>query len=106
VLLNAIFLDHLHTDLDHLRRLNDLTGANGGLNGYSSAPAQPMRRIVPFSLGPSEDLALVDIGYRDAGERIGEIEAFLFDSGALFPDTPSPSAPGLGTESGLSLTPH
>ena len=87
-----------------------------------------MRRIVPFSLGPSEDLALVaqrfahrmprllryvldglgtpdaqsadlmsyllfdaaytrtlvDIGYRDASERIAEIEAFLFDAGALF----------------------
>ncbi len=150
VFLNAIFLDHLDTDLDHLRRMNDLTGANAGLNGYSSAPAQPMRRIVPFSLGPSEDLALVaqrfahrmprllryvldglgtpdaqsadlmsyllfdaaytrtlvDIGYRDAGERIGEIEAFLFDSGALYPDTSSMPAPGQGPESGLSLPPH
>jgi len=148
VFLNAIFLDHLDTDLDHLRRMNDLTGAHTGLNGYSSAPAQPMRRIVPFSLGPSEDLALVaqrfahrmprllryvldglgtpdaqsadlmsyllfdaaytrtlvDIGYRDAGERIGEIEAFLFDSGALFPDAPGMHAPG--PESGLSLPPH
>ena len=106
-----------------------------------------MRRVVPFSLGPSEDLALVaqrfahrmprllryvldglgtpdaqsadlmsyllfdaaytrtlvDIGYRDASERIAEIEAFLFESGALFPDS-GPDAPA--PESGLSLAPH
>ena len=146
VFLNAIFLDHLDTDLDHLRRMNELVSAHQGVNGYG-AVAQPMRRIVPFSLGPSEDLALVaqrfahrmpkllryvldglgtpdaqsadlmsyllfdaaytrtlvDIGYRDAGDRIAEIEAFLFDAGALFPDT------GLAAplaESDLSLAPH
>jgi NTE family protein len=146
VFLNAIFLDHLDTDLDHLRRMNELVSANQGLNGYGGV-SQPMRRVVPFSLGPSEDLALVaqrfahrmpkllryvldglgtpdaqsadlmsyllfdaaytrtlvDIGYSDAHERIGEIEAFLFDAGALFPDT-GLSAP-LG-ESGVSLAPH
>jgi NTE family protein len=148
VFLNAIFLDHLDTDLDHLRRMNELVGTaheHGG-NGHGGA-AQPMRRIVPFSLGPSEDLALVaqrfahrmprllryvldglgtpdaqsadlmsyllfdaaytrtlvDIGYRDASERIGEIESFLFDAGALFPDAPL-GAPL--SEAGLHLPPH
>jgi len=150
VFLNAIFLDHLDTDLDHLRRMNELVSAHQGVNGYAGA-SQPMRRIVPFSLGPSEDLALVaqrfahrmprllryvldglgtpdaqsadlmsyllfdaaytrtlvDIGYRDAQERIAEIEAFLVDSGALFPDTDL-RAPAAAPESasGFSLPPH
>ena len=148
VFLNAIFLDHLDTDLDHLRRMNELTTVHQGLNGFPSA-TQPMRRIVPFLLGPSEDLALVaqryahrmprllryvldglgtpdaqsadlmsyllfdaaytrtlvDIGYRDAGERIGEIEAFLVDAGALVPGS-GMSAPEPGPESGFSLPPH
>jgi len=116
VFLNAIFLDHLDTDLDHLRRMNELVAAHAG-NGA----AEPMRRITPLVISPSEDLALVaqrfaarmprllrfvldglgtpdaqsadlmsyllfdsaytstlvDIGYRDADARIGEIEALI-----------------------------
>lgn len=126
VFLNAIFLDHLDTDLDHLRRMNELVSAHHGMNGSAPA-AEPMRQITPFAVSPSEDLALVaqrfahrmprllryaidglgtpdaqsadllsyllfdaaytrtlvDIGYRDAGERIGEIESFLHSAGAL-----------------------
>ncbi len=118
VFLNAIFLDHLDTDLDHLRRMNELVAAHAG-NGAS----EPMRRITPLVISPSEDLALVaqrfasrmprlvrfvldglgtpdaqsadlmsyllfdsaytstlvDIGYRDADARIGEIEALISD---------------------------
>ena len=128
VFLNAIFLDHLDTDLDHLRRMNELVSAHQGMNGSEPA-TEPMRRVSPFSLSPSEDLALVaqrfahrmprllryaldglgtpdaqcadlmsyllfdaaytrtlvDIGYGDAGERIGAIEAFLGEAGALEP---------------------
>jgi NTE family protein len=54
VFLNAIFLDHLDTDLDHLRRMNELVAAHAG-NGA----AEPMRRITPLVISPSEDLALV-----------------------------------------------
>jgi NTE family protein len=54
VFLNAIFLDHLDTDLDHLRRMNELVAAHAG-NGAS----EPMRRITPLVISPSEDLALV-----------------------------------------------
>jgi NTE family protein len=54
VFLNAIFLDHLDTDLDHLRRMNELVAAHAG-NGA----AEPMRRITPLAISPSEDLALV-----------------------------------------------
>jgi NTE family protein len=126
VFLNAIFLDHLDTDLDHLRRMNELVSAHHGMNGSAPA-AEPMRQVTPFTLSPSEDLALVaqrfahrmprllryaidglgtpdaqsadllsyllfdaaytrtlvDIGYKDAGERIGEIESFLHAAGAL-----------------------
>ncbi len=58
VFLNAIFLDHLDTDLDHLRRMNDLVSAHRGTNGAAPA-SEPMRRVTPFALSPSEDLALV-----------------------------------------------
>ena len=55
VFMNAIFLDHLDADLDHLRRMNELVAAHGG---SESAPAG-MRVVSPFVIAPSEDLALV-----------------------------------------------
>jgi NTE family protein len=126
VFLNAIFLDHLDTDLDHLLRLNQLLAAHGPPNGGAGIE-EPMKHVEPLMIAPSEDLALVakqfehrmpklvrmamaglgtpdaqsadlmsyllfdsaytgalvEIGYRDASERIGEIEAFLHDSGTL-----------------------
>jgi NTE family protein len=54
VFLNAIFLDHLDTDLDHLRRMNELVAATA-----QNGAREPMRRITPFAIAPSEDLALV-----------------------------------------------
>jgi len=134
VFMNAIFLDHLDTDVDHLRRMNELLAArhvahraapdrdgNGDGDGGGANVPEPMRTIEPLVVSPSEDLALVaqrfahrmprllrfvldglgtpdaqsadlmsyllfdaaytrtlvDIGYRDAGERIDEIEEFL-----------------------------
>jgi NTE family protein len=65
VFLNAIFLDHLDTDLDHLKRMNELIDANGhgagprrGRNGAKQV-SEPMRRLEPFVLNPSADLAIV-----------------------------------------------
>ncbi len=132
VFMNAIFLDHLDTDIDHLRRMNELLAArqvavrsaperDGDGAGAGANVPEPMRAISPLVVSPSEDLALVaqrfahrmprllrfvldglgtpdaqsadlmsyllfdaaytrtlvDIGYRDAGERIDEIEEFL-----------------------------
>jgi len=128
VFLNAIFLDHLDGDLDHLRRLNELILAYGSERetrkaspGSAARVSEPMRLVTPLVVCPSEDLAmvaqrfahrmprvvrfvmdglgtpdaqsadlmsyllfdaaytraLVDIGHRDASERIGEIESFL-----------------------------
>jgi NTE family protein len=54
VFLNAIFLDHLDTDLDHLRRMNELVAAHA-----SQGVQEPMRRVTPLAISPSEDLALV-----------------------------------------------
>ncbi len=71
VFLNAIFLDHLDTDLDHLRRMNELIQSyqGRGESRASESPRvsdmakdplhEPMRIVTPFSIGPSEDLALV-----------------------------------------------
>ena len=66
VFLNAIFLDHLDTDLDHLLRMNELIGANGHGNGNGSGKRkraatvrEPMRRIEPLVISPSADLAIV-----------------------------------------------
>ncbi len=128
VFLNAIFLDHLDSDLDHLRRMNELIVAyraeldpNDPSRGQPPPVSEPMRVVTPLVVSPSEDLALVaqrfahrmprlvrylmeglgtpdaqsadlmsyllfdaaytralvDIGYRDAGTRVDEIEDFL-----------------------------
>jgi NTE family protein len=123
VLFNAMFLDHLATDIEHLERLNLLlnSGHITQLEGEGSGRMQP---LASFVITPSVDLsqlaeqhrkdmpyliqyfvnslgrdaascadlmsyllftskftrALVDIGYRDAGERIDEIESFLYSS--------------------------
>lgn len=64
VFLNAIFLDHLDTDIDHLKRMNELilsyqdrSEAVAAGNGVQLS--EPMRVVTPFTIGPSEDLALV-----------------------------------------------
>jgi NTE family protein len=63
VFLNAIFLDHLDADLDHLQRMNELIGNNGHRPGSrrsrSVTVSEPMRRVTPFVLSPSADLAII-----------------------------------------------
>jgi len=66
VFMNAIFLDHLDTDLDHLLRMNQLIGAYGRSTSPAvadSAPGEtlqePMRVVTPLVVNPSEDLAVV-----------------------------------------------
>jgi len=53
VFLNAIFLDHLDADLDHLERMNEIVRAGRGIQ----AASEPMREISPLVIYPSEDLA-------------------------------------------------
>jgi len=125
VFMNAIFLDHLDADVDHLRRMNELVaGSQSSAAGKAAVPSrisEPMRIVEPLIVSPSEDLAmiarslqhrmpravrylmealgtpdaqsadltsyllfdskftqaLIDIGYRDAAQRIDEIEQFL-----------------------------
>lgn len=66
VFLNAIFLDHLDADLDHLLRMNELILASGHhANGTAkrkrrvAEPREPMRPIEPLVVSPSADLAIV-----------------------------------------------
>jgi NTE family protein len=65
VFLNAIFLDHLDTDIDHLKRMNELILSYQGRveprpgDTGMAALHEPMRVVTPFVIGPSEDLALV-----------------------------------------------
>src|SRR5262249_5084724 len=144
VFLNAIFLDHLDGDLDHLRRMNELILAYGGdlearrpERAAAARVSEPMRLVTPLVVSPSEDLAmvaqrfahrmprlvrylmdglgtpdaqsadlmsyllfdsaytraLVDIGHRDASERIDEIEGFLRAGRAARARTKGKSAP-------------
>jgi NTE family protein len=60
VFLNAIFLDHLDADVDHLERMNELLAAprdDAPLMG--PGVKEPMRTVRPLVIGPSQDLALV-----------------------------------------------
>ena len=127
--MNAIFLDHLDADLDHLKRMNEIVAAYQDMAAQvpAHAPApdgqvsEPLRRVEPLVISPSADIAviaktlahrmprslrylldglgapdaqsadllsfllfasaftreLIQLGYRHAAQRIGEIEAFL-----------------------------
>jgi NTE family protein len=55
VFMNAIFLDHLDADLDHLRRMNELVASGSPPDNAN----EPMRSVSPVVVSPSEDLALV-----------------------------------------------
>ena len=61
VFLNAIFLDHLDADIDHLERMNELVSAYQAAARKSATVevSEPMRVIEPLSITPSEDLAVV-----------------------------------------------
>jgi NTE family protein len=56
VFLNAIFLDHLDADLDHLMRMNEIVASG---RREASKASEPLREVTPLALAPSEDLALV-----------------------------------------------
>ena len=120
VIFNAIFLDHLDADVEHLMRLNKLIEV-AGLN-QPQIGGEPIRTVDALAITPSLDLghlaepfatrlpkvvhylmaglgskastsydlmsyllfdpeftkALIDVGYRDATEKIDQIEDFLF----------------------------
>lgn len=128
-LMNAIFLDHLDSDLDHLKRMNSFVTEHEKLTSLvdlvdeSDSDHEPMRIVTPLVISPSADIAiiaktlqhrmpktirymmdglgtpdaqsadltsfllfdteftreLIQLGYRDAAQRIDEIEAFLRD---------------------------
>ncbi len=60
VFLNAIFLDHLDADIDHLHRMNALVAAQGAPGFTAATPAQePMRPIAALSISPSADIAVM-----------------------------------------------
>jgi NTE family protein len=126
VTLNAIFLDHLDTDLDHLNRINELIRAYRVDSIPNPEIKEPMFPVDPFVIHPSVDLAevaelhghrmprfvrylmeglgtsrsqsadlmsyllfdsnftrdLIEIGYKDASDRIDELEHFLLTENA------------------------
>lgn len=143
-LMNAIFLDHLDSDLDHLKRMNSFVAEHEKLASLvdlvaeSDSDHEPMRIVTPLVISPSADIAiiaktlqyrmpktiryvmdglgtpdaqsadltsfllfdseftreLIQLGYRDAAQRIDEIEAFLRD-----PDyTAAPTLTEVATE--------
>jgi len=90
-LLNAIFLDHLDTDLDHLKRMNELILAhtNGSapeaLSNGGPALSEPMRTIESLVINPSEDLAIVA---RHLSHRMPRLVRYLME-GLGTPDAQS-----------------
>jgi NTE family protein len=56
VSLNAIFLDHLDADLEHLKRMNELISSR---SFTATGVSEPMRRIDSLAVYPSQDLASV-----------------------------------------------
>jgi NTE family protein len=85
VFLNAIFLDHLDADLDHLKRMNDLIAAYGSGAEAAAAMQEPMRTIEPLVVSPSHDLALVA---KAMGHRMPSVVRYLLE-GLGTPDAQS-----------------
>lgn len=59
VFMNAIFLDHLDADVDHLLRMNELVAAYPPLPRASRGVREPMRVISPLIVAPSDDIAII-----------------------------------------------
>jgi NTE family protein len=57
VFLNAIFLDHLDADLDHLNRMNALV--EHGHVVSTRKLSEPMRVVRPLAISPSADIAII-----------------------------------------------
>jgi NTE family protein len=76
VFMNAIFLDHLDADLDHLLRMNELVEAHRQVAGSDDAfgaggaVQEPIRTVLPLMVTPSEDLALVASRYASKMPRL------------------------------------
>ena len=83
VFLNAIFLDHLDTDLDHLVRMNEIVAS--GQRDAAARASEPIRPVAPLAISPSEDLALVAQRF---AHRMPRLLRFLLD-GLGTPDAQS-----------------
>ncbi|WP_022978687.1 patatin-like phospholipase family protein [Nevskia ramosa] len=61
VFMNAVFLDHLDADLDHLRRMNELIAAmpEASREAVNGKMREPIKVVEPLAIAPSEDLAVI-----------------------------------------------
>lgn len=61
VFMNAVFLDHLDADLDHLIRMNELIAAmpDAGREVVNGRMREPIKVVEPLAISPSEDLAVI-----------------------------------------------
>ncbi|WP_293372539.1 patatin-like phospholipase family protein [Nevskia sp.] len=61
VFMNAVFLDHLDADLDHLKRMNELIAAmpDASREAVNGRMREPMKVVEPLAISPSEDLAVI-----------------------------------------------
>jgi NTE family protein len=81
VFLNAIFLDHLDADHDHLARINEIVATSA----VAAGAQEPVRHVEPLLLSPSEDLALVAQRF---AHRMPRVVRYLLE-GLGTPDAPS-----------------
>lgn len=90
VFFNAIFLDHLDADVEHLRRMNTLlahqeSGAEATRSEDAAGPAEAMSPIEALVVSPSEDLALLAQRF---AHRMPRLVRFVLD-GLGIPDAQS-----------------
>ena len=85
VFMNAIFLDHLDTDLDHLLRMNAVIASVDATASTNAAAQEPIRTVTPLVVNPSQDLAIVAKSF---AHRMPRIVRWLMD-GLGTPDAES-----------------
>ena len=78
VFMNAVFLDHLDADLDHLRRMNELiaTMPDASRNSVNRKMREPIKVVEPLAIAPSEDLAVIAAALK---HRIPATVRYLLD---------------------------
>ncbi|HEY2773034.1 MAG TPA: patatin-like phospholipase family protein [Candidatus Binatia bacterium] len=87
VFFNAIFLDHLDADVEHLQRMNTLLTSHmrGGDDDARDTTIEGMKPIEPLVVSPSEDLALVAQRF---AHRMPRLVRYMLD-GLGIPDAQS-----------------
>ena len=87
VVLNAIFLDHLDADIEHLKRLNELVESSGEEVLAAMQAQHSVKTVQPLSITPSQDIgAMAETHAHQLPKMVRYLMKGLSDSGKASSD--------------------